>query len=95
MRTSANRGCARRSTRKEIEGANNDDIVLGSRQIEMIRKHLGLVFIHEIDPSAGPPDHQAKLNAAHAKKPTPSKDPPWDTELDPAAHVSGGPVFRC
>ncbi len=31
-----------------------------------IRKHLALVFIHEIDPSMGPPEHQAKLNETHA-----------------------------
>lgn len=38
---------------------------LRADQVETIRKHLALVFIHEIDPSAGPPDHQAKLDKAH------------------------------
>ena len=32
---------------------------------EMIRKHLALVFVHEIDPSAGPEEHQKKLDAIH------------------------------
>jgi hypothetical protein len=32
-------------------------------QTEMIRRHLGLVFIHEIDPSYG--DDQEALNEAH------------------------------
>ncbi len=30
-----------------------------------IKAHLALVFVHEIDPSMGGPEHQAKLNAAH------------------------------
>lgn len=41
---------------------------LHENQVECIRKHLSLVFVHEIDPSAGPPAHQAKLNAVHAPK---------------------------
>lgn len=36
-----------------------------AEQISMVQKHLSLVFVHEIDPSAGPPEHQAKLDAAH------------------------------
>lgn len=28
-------------------------------------RHLNMVFVHEIDPSMGPPAHQAKLNDAH------------------------------
>lgn len=35
-------------------------------QIELIRRHLALVFKHEIDPSAGNADHQAELNKIHA-----------------------------
>lgn len=33
---------------------------------ELIRKHLALVFKHDIDPSMGTPEHQAELNAIHA-----------------------------
>jgi hypothetical protein len=40
---------------------------LSAQQITMIRKHLGLVFAHEIDPSMGPKEHQDKLNAIHGK----------------------------
>ncbi len=39
---------------------------LTSEQVEMIEKHLDLVFIHEIDPSMGGPEHQKKLNQVHA-----------------------------
>lgn len=34
-------------------------------QTEMIKKHLSLVFIHEIDPSMGDKKHQTKLNNVH------------------------------
>ena len=33
---------------------------------EIIKRHLSLVFAHEIDPQAGGPDVQAKLNAIHS-----------------------------
>lgn len=46
---------------------------------ECIRKHLALVFKHEIDPSAGPPKHQAELNEIH-------------TGSSPSFP---GPTFRC
>lgn len=34
-------------------------------QVEMIKKHLSLVFIHEIDPSFGDAEKQSKLNDIH------------------------------
>lgn len=33
-------------------------------QVDIIKKHLNMVFAHEIDPSYGP-EAQAKLNAIH------------------------------
>jgi len=42
-----------------------DPETLTPKQIDLIRRHLNLVFIHEIDPAAGPPDKQAILDAAH------------------------------
>ena len=54
---------------------------LDERQTELIRKHLALVFKHEIDPSMGGAEHQADLNTIHApSSPTPS---------------SGKTVYRC
>lgn len=35
-------------------------------QIEVITRHLNMVFKHEIDPSAGSAEHQSELNAVHA-----------------------------
>lgn len=33
--------------------------------VAIIRKHLNLVFTHEIDPSMGKPAHQIMLNEIH------------------------------
>ena len=55
------------------------DAPLTAAQVEGIRRHLSLVFIHEIDPSAGDAAAQAKLNEAHAPpKPQPFTRPPFD-----------------
>jgi len=64
---------------------------LGEHQVECIRRHLALVFKHEIDPSAGPPEHQAKLDEIH-NGPKP---------LQPGASTVGvgigpnGLIYRC
>ena len=47
----------------EIGGVTDD--TLSPEQVNAIRKHLALVFVHEIDPSAGPPAKQDALNAIH------------------------------
>jgi hypothetical protein len=52
-------------------------------QIETIKKHLALVFVHEIDPSMGPDEHQEKLDKVH-NEPAPS---PLDSTRPP--------VYRC
>lgn len=38
---------------------------LSSEQVACIKRHLAMVFIHEIDPSFGP-EKKAELDAAHA-----------------------------
>jgi hypothetical protein len=38
---------------------------LNRDQVNMIEKHLSLVFIHEIDPSHGPKEHTDKLDKLH------------------------------
>ncbi len=38
---------------------------LTATQVEAIKKHLALVFIHEIDPSMGPKKKQDELNKVH------------------------------
>jgi CRISPR/Cas system type I-B associated protein Csh2 (Cas7 group RAMP superfamily) len=37
---------------------------LSTEQVETIKKHLAMVFVHEIDPSF-PPSQQQPLNTAH------------------------------
>ena len=38
---------------------------LSKEQTKVIKKHLNLVFKHEIDPSMGDQAHQEKLNEIH------------------------------
>jgi hypothetical protein len=35
------------------------------KQTEIIKRHLAMVFVHEIDPSMGNEEHQGKLNSIH------------------------------
>lgn len=39
---------------------------LQAARMSLIEKHLHLAFVHDIDPSMGDADHQAKLNEAHS-----------------------------
>ncbi len=71
----------------EITG---EDVELSVEQSAMIRKHLALVFKHEIDPSMGPPEHQDELNAIHADAPKKPEDP-----HKTATKSSGPTVYRC
>ncbi len=54
----------------------------------MIKKHLALVFKHEIDPSMGDEEHQKVLNKIHNGKILPSS---YDEPQDP----DGPTVYRC
>ncbi len=38
---------------------------LTTYQTKMVKKHLNLVFKHEIDPGMGSQDHQDELNSIH------------------------------
>lgn len=40
---------------------------LDEKQTDLIKRHLNLVFKHEIDPSMGDEKHQAELNKIHNK----------------------------
>lgn len=42
---------------------------LNEKQTELIKRHLNLVFAHDIDPSMGGKEQQEKLNAIHSGKP--------------------------
>jgi hypothetical protein len=62
--------------------------------LTMIKKHLDMVFVHEIDPSYGGPAEQAKLNAVHNQaKPLTSEVP---AHLRPGGlTLPGGAIARC
>lgn len=62
-----------------FELAGSDSQQLNAKQVNAIRNHLSLVFIHDIDPSQGSPDHQAKLQEVH----------------DHGLHSGDGPIMRC
>ncbi len=46
----------------------SDVTVLNEKQTELIKRHLSLVFVHDIDPSMGPKEQQEKLNNIHSGK---------------------------
>jgi hypothetical protein len=46
-------------------GEAQSGMSLTHEQVEIIERHLALVFKHEIDPSYGPPSHQNQLNQIH------------------------------
>lgn len=57
---------------------------IGEDETEMIKRHLNLVFKHEIDPSMGDEKHQQVLNEIHSPSSFPSTFPNPDNQ-----------IFRC
>lgn len=49
-------------------GTPNAKVFFDEAQTKCVKAHLDLVFLHEIDPSMGPPEHQEKLNETHTSK---------------------------
>ncbi len=54
---------------------------IDAKQTELIKCHLAMVFVHEIDPSAGGQKHQDNLNEIH--------------QSSSAQGLTGNPVLRC
>jgi hypothetical protein len=46
---------------------------IGTKETDIIKKHLNLVFKHEIDPSMGDAEHQDELNQIHSPQSFPMK----------------------
>ena len=42
-----------------------DPTALDANQTDLVKRHLAMVFLHEIDPSAGGPGEQETLNKIH------------------------------
>lgn len=66
----------------------NPTAELNAEQVETIKRHLNMVFIHDIDPSF-PFHQQDKLNAAHEGTGVKPAVP------FPTPGTGGGPTFRC
>lgn len=43
----------------------NNPSSIGEKETDLIKRHLALVFKHEIDPSMGDEQHQQQLNDIH------------------------------
>jgi hypothetical protein len=65
---------------------------LDEEQTATIRRHLSLVFKHEIDPSMGGAEHQAELDKVHGPRPKPHTGEP-NEHLRP--RPPGELVMRC
>jgi len=53
----------------------SDASQMEAKQVEMVKRHLNMVFVHEIDPSMGDETQQAKLNELHEPKPVEATTP--------------------
>ena len=68
-----------------------DADAMTAEQVNAVKRHLSMVFAHEIDPSMGDAQHQADLQHAHDAVPSPSTDGNVGLAPDPL----GGPFpFR-
>lgn len=82
----------------EDDSADTLDDGLARGQVDCIRKHLALVFVHDIDPKAGGKLVQETLNKIHHGPFPPPKSP---VSLDgdktyPCPTIDNGPTFyRC
>jgi hypothetical protein len=80
----------------EISGA---DITkkLSEKQVDIVRRHLAMVFKHEIDPSQGTPEHQAELTAIHHGSGSGSElpTPPVRSSSGGFNPTGGGPLINC
>lgn len=47
------------------QSSSQEPITLSRQQVEVIRRHLNLVFINDIDPKAGPPEYRSMLQEVH------------------------------
>jgi hypothetical protein len=65
-------------------------VQLTVEQTELVRRHLNMVFIHEIDPSMGDEKKQAALNNAHMQTHS-----PYDAGQGGLNSLPHGTLMRC
>lgn len=78
----------------ELTGATNG---LDNNQLCTIRRHLELVFTHDIDPSMGDSAHQYELNTIHdgaTPLPYPAASPFFE-HFHPGRPNGPGGLMRC
>lgn len=73
----------------ELSGGGGE---LSQPQVGVVRKHLALVFKHEIDPSYGDAKHQEELNTIHNP---PAEEEAKVPEYKQAPHYCESPKIRC
>jgi hypothetical protein len=61
-----------------------EPVSLNEKQTDLIKRHLNMVFVHDIDPSY-PEGQQTKLNELHGP----------NAHLKPGLTLPGTPVARC
>jgi len=73
------------------EGDQKAPLSLTVNQVDQIRRHLNLVFLHEIDPSMGGPEIQKQLNDIHsaalARPVGPNQEPTAEVKISPELMV--------
>jgi len=62
-------------------------IKIGEEETQLIKKHLNLVFKHEIDPSMGDDKHQQVLNEIHS--------PSTGSKINLPSFNSDNEILRC
>lgn len=71
----------------ELTGAGDKDFELTDKQVEMIKRHLALVFQHDIDPKTEPDPKKAEaLQKTHDGPPATTFIPPF---------MPGEVTYRC
>lgn len=73
----------------EISGKSFQN--LDNKQVDIIKKHLSMVFVHELDPAHGDQEHQNKLNEIHDSPGFPDLPSSYEHPQDP----NGPTIYRC
>lgn len=70
----------------------SDAKTLTEEQVRIIRNHLNMVFIHDIDPAMGDEAHRDELTKAHEGESSPEVDADKKAALE--ANEEGSRVFK-
>ena len=68
---------------------------LDEHQVDLIKRHLGMVFLHEIDPSYGGKEVQEQLNEIHSGKKKDFINEDKFSHNIKITDVNGQTVYRC